>query len=216
MEVSALKQGFLRRAIWLSWFTIGYNLIEGAVSIAFGVSEGSIALAGFGVDSLIEVASAFIVLWRFKGEAGGASHLTVKRERAAVTWIGVLFISLALLTVAAAIIQITEGAHPQTTLPGAVISAVSLSFMFYLWNAKVKTGRALESPTVLKDAACSLACIKLSMVLFSGSVAFLFFPVLWWADAAAAVVLGLLIGKEGWDTVKAARRDDFDGCCGCK
>ena len=57
-----MEQKLIRRAIWLSYFTIGYNLVEGAVSIAFGVSEGSIALAGFGVDSLIEVASAFIVL----------------------------------------------------------------------------------------------------------------------------------------------------------
>src|SRR3989338_8925174 len=100
-----MEQKLIRRAIWLSYFTIGYNLVEGAVSIAFGVSEGSISLAGFGFDSLIEVASAFIVLWRFKGEAGGASHLTVKRERAAVAWIGYLFIALALLTVVASIIQ---------------------------------------------------------------------------------------------------------------
>jgi len=210
-----MKQGLIRRAVWLSWFTIWYNLAEGAVSIVFGVSEESIALVGFGVDSLIEVASAILVLWRFQGEAGVASPLSVRRERRAVIGIGVLFLALALLTFAASIIQIQAGSHPKTTLPGAVISAVSLSFMFYLWSAKVKTGMALESPTVLKDAACSLACIKLSIVLFFGSVAFLFFPFLWWVDAAAAMILALLVAKEGWETIKAATRADFAGCCGC-
>ena len=65
-----MKTSLIRRAIALSWFTIGYNLLEGAVSIAFGVSDESVALAGFGMDSLIEVASAALILWRFRSEAG--------------------------------------------------------------------------------------------------------------------------------------------------
>jgi len=66
---------FIKRAILLSWFTIGYNLVEGFVSIAFGVGDESIALAGFGVDSLIEVASAVLILWRFRSEIGEKSAL---------------------------------------------------------------------------------------------------------------------------------------------
>lgn len=206
---------WIKKAIWLSWFTIGYNLIEGLVSIGFGISEGSIALAGFGVDSWIEVASAILVLWRFRAESQLHTPLSLQRERKATFGIALLFIMLALLTAGAGIIQIASGEHPETTLPGIIISTLSLSFMFFLWRAKVGVATALNSLTVMKDASCSLACIHLSIVLFVGSLIFYFFPDLWWVDAAAAIILSVFIGREGWETLEAARNPDFSGGCGC-
>jgi hypothetical protein len=88
-------------AIWLSWFTIVFNLIEGVVSIRFGVSEDSISLSGFGADSFIEVALAALVLWRFRGETGQGGALSVARERKATFGIGALFIFLSALTLVA-------------------------------------------------------------------------------------------------------------------
>lgn len=216
-EVSSIeRKKLIQKAILLSWFTIAYNLIEGFVSIGFGVSEGSVALAGFGVDSLIEVASAFVVLWRFRSESGATSDRSLERERKATLGIGALFLALAAITVLASGIQLWNGVHPETTIPGLVISALSLSFMFYLWSAKKSAGQALSSPTVLQDAACSLACIKLSVVLFLGSLIFLLFPSLWWADALAALILSFFIAQEGREAIKAARSEEFKGaCCGC-
>ena len=205
----------IRAAIILSWITIAYNLLEGVVSISFGISDDSVALAGFGVDSLIEVASAFFVLWRFRSEAGLQAEVKLERERQSTLAIGILFLLLAVLTTAASLIQLKSGSHPETSLPGLVISTVSLSFMFWLWSAKRRLARTLDSSTMLKDADCSLACIKLSGVLFAGSLLFLSAPQLWWADSLAALVLALLIAKEGWETVRAARRPDFQGGCGC-
>lgn len=209
------RSRWIRRAIVLSWLTIGYNLLEGLVSIYFGIEEESVALAGFGGDSLIEVASAVLVLWRFRGESGRAEGMSIDRERRATFGIGLLFLLLALITVAASASQLVSRAHPDTTVPGLVISALSLSFMFLLWSAKRKAGLALDSATVMKDAACSMACIQLSFVLFAGSLLYFVVPALWWADAAAALLIAGLIAREGWETVRSARSPDFSGGCGC-
>lgn len=208
------RDSLVGRVILLSWFTIAYNLLEGLVSVWFGLSDGSMALAGFGADSFIEVFSAMLVLWRFRSEAAGAC-VPVERERRATLGIGALFVALAAATAAGALLQLRDGGHPRTTAPGLVISCLSLGFMFFLWRAKARLAVELDSATVLKDAACSLACIKLSSVLLLGSLLFLASPALWWTDAAAAMSLSLLIGFEGVETIRAARRPDFAGGCGC-
>lgn len=206
---------WVTRVLWLAAFTIAYNLVEGAVSIAFGVDEGSVSLAGFGVDSLIEVGSATLVLWRFRGEQDLGADLARERERRATLGIGVLFLLLAAGVVAGAGLQLATGAHPRTTVPGVVVASLSLAFMGWLWRAKKRAGEVLDSATVAKDAGCSRACFQLSAVLLAGSLVFWLVPALWWADAAAALVLALFIGREGLETVRAARRADFDGGCGC-
>ncbi len=206
---------WVRWILYLAWFTIGYNLLEGVVAIGFGVSDDSVALAGFGADSMIEVASAILVLWRFQSESKQQLMPSINRERRATMGIGVLFICLALGTTVASLTQLKGGSHPSTTLSGLVISVASLSFMFFLWRAKTKAAKALDSATVMKDAACSLACIKLSIILFAGSLLFVVYPSLWWIDSIAALGLALLIAKEGVETVSAARKPDFSGGCGC-
>lgn len=198
-----------RRALWLAGLTIAYNLIEGLVSMAFGWADESVALFGFGADSFIEVASAAIVLWKL------LDHGSLERERKATRTIGWLFLGLGAGVAAGALLQLAAREHPPTTVPGLVISALSLSFMVFLWRAKLRTAKALDSATVEADAACSRACIQLSAVLFAGSLAFLLAPALWWVDAAAALALALLIAREGWGMVKAARSEHFTGGCGC-
>lgn len=209
------RRGLIERAILLSWFTIAYNLIEGAVSIYFGIADDSMALAGFGADSFIEVFSAALVLWRFRAEEGVGAGLPVERERRATLGIGVLFVLLAAGTAAGALAQWRAGGRPDTTVPGLVISVASLSFMFFLWRSKRAVAKGLDSCTVLKDADCSLACIKLSAVLLTGSAVYAAAPALWWADSAAAVVLALFIAAEGAATIRAALKPDFAGGCGC-
>ena len=212
---SEMKMKLIRQAIYLSWFTVIYNLAEGAASIGFGVSDESVALAGFGVDSLIEVASATLILWRFRHKAGASRELSIHRERRATLGIGVLFMLLAVVVASVSTIQLRNHSHPETTVPGLVIAALSLSFMFWLWKAKRKVALELDSAAMMKDAACSLACIKLSVVLFAGSLVFLVFTALWWVDSIAAILLAMFIGKEGWETIGAARHPEFSGGCGC-
>ncbi|WP_243288120.1 cation transporter [Geothrix terrae] len=198
-----------RRALWLAGFTIAYNLVEGLVSMAFGWADDSVALFGFGADSFIEVASALLVLWKL------LDHGNLERERKATLGIGRLFLFLAAGIAGGAVLQLTARAHPPTTVPGLVISALSLAFMVFLWRAKLRAAQALDSATVAADAACSLACIQLSVVLFAGSLLFLIAPALWWVDAAAALGLAFLIGKEGLGMTRAAKSSCFTGGCGC-
>jgi divalent metal cation (Fe/Co/Zn/Cd) transporter len=202
---------FARR---LAVFTIVYNLVEGLVSMGFGLVGDSVALFGFGADSFIEVGSAMIVLWRLREESS-CEVTRMKRERNATLGIGILFALLALATLGGSLMQLAANRHPGTTLPGLAISLLSLVFMFWLWKAKRRTARALDSRTLEGDAACSLVCIQLSLVLLSGSLAFLIAPALWWADAVAAIALSVLIGKEGISGIRAALNPDFTGGCGC-
>lgn len=87
--------------------------------------------------------------------------------------------------------------------------------MFWLFSAKRKVARGLNSAAMMKDADCSLACIKLSVVLFLGSLMYAVIPSLWWADSVAAILIALLIGREGWEAIRAARHPEFSGGCGC-
>lgn len=204
----------VKKAVFLSWFTIIYNLIEGIVSIKFGLSDDSISLAGFGIDSLIEVASAVLVLWRLQSLSHG-NEKSFTREKSATKGIGILFLVLAVFTLISSAYQLLKGGHPETTKWGIIISILSLSFMYFLWRSKETVGKKMNSKTVLKDADCSLACIKLSVVLLIGSLLFMFMPSLWWADSTAGIALSILIGKEGWETYSASLKTDFNGGCGC-
>lgn len=201
-----------RRALALAWITVGYNLVEGGVSIAFGVADDSVALWGFGLDSLVEVASALVVLWRLRGDLLAKA---TERERHATLTIGGLFLLLAATVAWGSLTQLIQRHHPDTTLPGMVIAALSLSFMVFLWRAKLRVSRELDSAALASDAACSLACIQLSAVLFVGSLLYWARPALGWVDAAAGLGLALLIAREGIQGIRAARRPDFSGGCGC-
>ncbi len=209
------RSRWLRRALLLAWATIVWNVLEGGVALFFGWTEESVALFGFGVDSWIEVSSASIVLWRLRGESGQSEGPGLDRERSATRAISMLFLLLALGVSVGAVLQLALSGRPSTTLPGLLVSGVSLSFMFALWSAKRRVAEVLDSKTMMMDAACSLACIHLSAVLFVGSLLYLVAPALWWADSVAALGLAFLIGREGVEGWRAAAQPDFDGGCGC-
>jgi hypothetical protein len=156
-----------------------------------------------------------MVLWRFRAEGTLRPMTALARERRAAFVIGVLLVGLAAGTALGATWRLFAHAGPETAVPGMAIATLSLSFMFLLWHAKRRAAAALGSPTVRADAACSLACIKLSVVLLGGSLLAFVTPALWWADSVAALALAVLIGKEGLEGAAASRRPDFQGGCGC-
>lgn len=208
MDLSHLEDASLRQwAFRLAWFTIIYNIIEGIVSIGWGIQDDSVSLAGFGLDSLIEVGSAFVVLWKLRDEAGSSNESNTRREKIATRLIGILLSLLAIITIGIGARQLYFHAHPETTLPGVIISTLSLSFMVFLWRAKRKVADQLRSSALKADAYCSLSCIYLSAILFIGSILFMIIPSLWWLDSVAALGLALIIAREGIERIRG------DDCC---
>lgn len=203
-----------QRARLLAGLTIGWNVIEGVVSMGFGLAEESVALFGFGLDSWVEVGSAGVVFWKLT-RAPGCATTRKAQERRATRWISGLFLLLAGATAVGATAQLTSGGHPTSTLPSVIVSVVSLTMMGFLWRAKLAAAAALDSRTLAMDAACSRACIQLSAVLLAGSLLFLLVPALWWADGLAALVLSAFIAREGWEGWQASGKPDFAGGCGC-
>lgn len=204
-----------RRARWLAGATVVWNVIEGLVAMGFGWEEGSVALFGFGIDSWVEVGSACVVYWKLTRPSGCATT-QLGIERRATRIISVLFLGLAAATAFGAVAQLAAGGHPDSSLPALIVSGLSLGLMWGLWAAKSRTATELDSATLAMDAACSRACIELSLVLFVGSLVHVAWPALWWADAVAALGLAFLIGREGIEGIRATSREDFNGGCGCR
>jgi divalent metal cation (Fe/Co/Zn/Cd) transporter len=207
------RDHLVRQACRLAKLTIAYNLVEGAVSLACGTGDESLALLGFGVDSFIEVASATLVLWRLRAEASGAT-VAAARERTAGMWVSALLMLLGVATIGGSVWQLVHHGHPETTRAGAIIALLSLSFMFWLWRRKRALATALQSRTLRQDAACSLGCIQLSVTLLVGSLLYMVAPAFWWADATAAIIIAVLISRDGWLGFRSARRGEGGGC-GC-
>jgi divalent metal cation (Fe/Co/Zn/Cd) transporter len=156
-------------ALWLAIFTVLYNIAEGVISIFFGISDEALTLFGFGVDSFIEVMSGLGILamviriWQNPETSRSRFEITALR----VT--GTAFYLLALGLGASAIYNLFTGHKPETTLPGLIISAISIAMMWLLVAGKRKVGRALNSLPILADANCTLVCVYMSVVLLAAS-----------------------------------------------
>jgi len=211
---SSEYQKWRKRALIVAVCTVLYNLLEGVVSLVTGSGDESISLLGFGFDSIIEVFSAFVVLWRFQKEdkASEREHL-VKKERRATLIIGSLLVLLALTATAGSIYSLVERRTPSSTLAGFVISIGSIFCMCLLYYNKLKISVVLRSSTIEKDAECSFSCIQLSLVLFVSSLIFLISNKIWWIDSASAILISGFIAREGYSAIKGALSEDFDGGC---
>lgn len=182
-----------RRARHLAYFTIAYNLLEAAVAITFGWRDGSLALGGFGVDSLLESASAGVVLWRLNVGDGEEAELRETKARKAI---GGLLLTLAAGLSLGALLQAWRGAGPSDTWMGVAVSVVSLLVMGFLYKAKRAAADALGSAALREDAFCTLSCMWLSGALLAGSLAFEGFG-LQLFDAVATLGMAVLIAREG-------------------
>ncbi|WP_414939129.1 cation transporter [Amycolatopsis sp. cmx-11-51] len=179
-----------RRVRLLVAATIGYNVIEAVVAISAGTIASSTALVGFGLDSVIEVASATAVAWQFSGKDPEA------RERTALKVIAVSFFALAAY-VAVESVRTLFGAEPaEHSTVGIVLAAVSLLVMPFLSHAQRRAGRELGSASAVADSKQTLLCTYLSGVLLVGLLLNSLFG-WYWADPLVALVIAALAVKEG-------------------
>lgn len=186
-----------RRARQLAWFTIAYNVTEAILAIGSGLSSGSLALVGFGIDSGIECFAAVVVLWRMRG--GGE-----EREERALKLIALSFFALAAYVGFEAVRDLLTVSDPDTSVVGIGIAIASLVVMPLLAMAKRRTGKALQNQVLLADAAETKLCTYLSVILLVGLALDATID-WWWADPVAALGLALLAvreGNEAWEGEK--------------
>jgi divalent metal cation (Fe/Co/Zn/Cd) transporter len=198
----------LRGALRLAYFTISWNVLEGIVAVVASGASGSRALLGFGLDSFVESLSAGVLAWRLAAERSDphrAEAVEVKAARA----IGVTFLLLAAYVAFEAVRSLWAASPPEASVPGIVLTIVSLVVMPLLLVRKRHYASALGSSAAKADSVQTSACIYLSIVVLAGLVLNAAFS-WWWADPVAAlIVVGFLV-REGVETLRAKAIDD---CC---
>jgi divalent metal cation (Fe/Co/Zn/Cd) transporter len=189
-----------RRAQLLAGASVAYNVVEGVVAVAAGAVAGSVALVGFGLDSVVEVSSGLVILWQFR------HRLPESRERQALQLIGVSFLALAAYVSVESLRALAGGTEPDSSPIGIGLATASLVVMPLLSWAQRRTGRALESGSVVADSKQTLLCTYLSAVLLAGLV--LNSTLGWsWADPLAGLVIAAVAGREGLQAWRG------DPCC---
>ena len=202
------RRGLHRRALWLEYFTVGWNVVEGVVAIGAGLIAGSVALVGFGVDSSIEVISALGLLWRLRkaGPDATVAEESAAERRALYVVAATFFLLAAYITYEAGTALIGREA-PETSTVGLVLSVLSLVIMPALAWWKQRTGHQMGSRALVADAAETWVCSYLSLALLAGVGLHELFG-WWWADPVGALAMLPVILWQGWETLGEAREHD--------
>ena len=194
----------VKRGRRLEYFTIAYNSLEGLIAIVAGLIAGSIALVGFGFDSVIEVTSGAVMLWRLHADVDEVRREKV--EAVALKIIGICFLALALYVGYDAIGSLVSREPPQRSVPGIVLAIASLIVMPLLTRAKRRVARAINSGAMSADAKQTELCTYLSAILLGGLLLNALWG-WWWADPVAGLAMVPIIAKEGIDALRG------EHCC---
>ena len=200
----AQRARFVHRARQLAWIGLGWHLIEAAVAIAAGVVAGSVALIGFGADSLIEAAAGIVVLWLM----AGARSSSQTAERRAQQLIAASFIALAAYIGVEATRDLVGGQHPDASWVGIVLSLVTLATMPPLAAAKHRVGAQLGSSATASESRQTMLCAYLSAALLVGLLTNAALG-WWWADPLVALAIAAVAIREARD----AWRGNACSCC---
>ena len=189
-----------RRAKLLAALSVSYNVVEAIVAITAGIAAGSVALVGFGLDSVVEVSSGLIILWQF------SHRIPESRERQALRLLAFSFFALAAYVGFESARALIFGADPDTSRVGIGLAMASLVVMPFISYAQRRTGKALGSNAVYADGTQTLLCTYLSAVLLVGLL--LNATVGWsWADPIAGLIIAAVAVREGIEAWKG------EGCC---
>jgi divalent metal cation (Fe/Co/Zn/Cd) transporter len=201
------RSGLLRRGLRLEVFTVGWNVLEAVIAISAGVLAGSVALVGFGLDSVIESISGVALYHRLRSEVRvGNEEGNEEREQRALYFVGISFFLIAAYVLYEAVTGLTKREQPEHSGVGIVLAVVSLIFMPVLGWAKLRTARLLGSRALAADAKETFVCSYLSLALLLG-LGFNSWLGWWWADAVAGLAMLPLIVHEGWEAIEEAREE---------
>jgi divalent metal cation (Fe/Co/Zn/Cd) transporter len=198
----ATVERLARRARWLSWLSLVWMTVEGAVAIAAGVGAGSIALIGFGLDSAIEGFASVIIIWRFTGQR---IHSAAAEDRAQKL-VALQFFLLAPYVAVESVRALLGGEHPDHTLAGILLACGSLIFMPMLGIAKQRIADQLGSAATKGEGRQNMLCAYLAGALLIGLLGNTWFGA-WWLDPSVGLLIAAVAVKEGREAWRG------EGCC---
>jgi divalent metal cation (Fe/Co/Zn/Cd) transporter len=190
------RQRLIRQAFRLEWLSVGWLAVEAVVAVASGVAAHSISLTVFGLDSMIELTSAGVLIWRLSSGLRFRREVSEKAERIARQSCGGLLFALAAYVVAAAAWSLSQGEGQEFSWPGLTVAVLAIPIMLVLARRKRVLARQLGSRALRADAAEAVACIWLSFVVVVGIVAQLAFGA-WWIDAVTSLAIVWFLVREG-------------------
>jgi len=193
-----------KRALFLEYFTIGYNLLEAFVSILFVSMANSIALIGFGLDSIVESLSGMVLVWRLRKHGKITAEQEEKIEKRAQMFVAITFFVLAAYVLYESVGKLITQEIPQTSLPGIVIAIVSIIVMPILMVQKYRIGKKIGSKALVADSKETLACAFLSLALLIGLGSHYLFG-LWQADPIVGLVIVIFLAREGIENWQESR-----------
>jgi divalent metal cation (Fe/Co/Zn/Cd) transporter len=184
----------VRRGLRLEYATLGWNVVGAAVTALSAIAARSVALAGFGLDSVIEIVASVVVVWQLTG--GDAA-----RERRALRIIGWAFVAAAAYIVAQTVYAVAAGIHPAPSRPGLAWLSATLVAMLILAHEKRQTGRALHHAVLETEARVTLVDAGLAAAVLLGLALNAWFG-WWWADPAAGLVIVAYAAREAWTVLR--------------
>ena len=202
----------IRTALILAIITIVYNVIEGLISIYFGMEDETLALLGFGVDSFVEVISGIGILhlvWRMK------KSQIAKRdqfEKQALRITGFAFYLLVAGILVGSVLNLINEIKPETTVVGIIISSLSIITMYVLMKMKLKVGKALNSDAIIADANCTKTCFYLSFILLASSLLYELTGI-GYIDIAGSLGVAWFAFKEGREAIQKSKSETLSCCC---
>ncbi len=202
----------VRLGVWIELVTIGWMIIEASVALTTGFITHSISLQGFGVDSIIELISGSILLWRLAVEQRGGSDEAVEQAERRAAWVtSISLFALALYIVVESALTLVLRTHPESSLWGIGLAIAAAIIMPVLWRGKLRVALRIGSAALKADAACSVTCAYMSITLLAGLSLNALFG-WWWADPLAALVLVYFIAREGRESWHEARTGEACDC----
>lgn len=193
-----------KRALSLSYFTVGFTILGGIISVIMGLLSGSIALVGFGLDSFIESLSAGVMIWRFRKHGKISEEEEERVEKKAVKFVAFTFFILAAYILYESVENLYFQKIPNPSLIGIVIAVISLRIMPIVFIMKYETGKSINSRSLIADSKQTLACIFMSVALLIGlGLNYLFN--FWQADPIVGILIAIFLIKEGYFTLKEAK-----------
>jgi divalent metal cation (Fe/Co/Zn/Cd) transporter len=186
----------IREAFRLEWLTIGWMTVEAVVAIGAGVTAGSLVLIAFGLDSVIELASAGVLMWRLLVELRHGQKFSERAERIASHIGGALLFLLAIYITAAAIWRLWNGTGEEFSWPGFLVALIAIPAMRYLARRKIDIAEKIGSRALRADAIEAVTCGWLSFVVVV-TLAAQWLVGAWWIDAVGSLAIVWFLVKEG-------------------